>query len=208
LLFYYITDRTQFPGAEAERRSRLLAKIAEAARAGVDYVQLREKDLSGRELELLAREVARVIESSGSRARLLINSRTDIALAVGAAGVHLRSNDISPAEARQIWRTAGRTERPLIAVSCHTEAEVRQAVAAGADFVVYGPVFQKKGSETIGADELRHICEHRLPVFALGGITGENAQSCVESGARGIAGIRLFQENDIAELVTRLSKTK
>ena len=100
-LLYYITDRSQFPGDELARRRALLDKIAEATRAGVDYIQLREKDLSTEELETLACEAARVISQSSAlrtenrkpRTRLLINSRTDIALAVGADGVHLRSND-------------------------------------------------------------------------------------------------------------------
>src|SRR5213595_110766 len=95
-LLYYITDRMQFPGDESSRRKQLLAKIAEAARCGVDFIQLREKDLSTRELELLAREAICVVrENSQSNTQLLINSRTDIALAVGLNGVHLRSDDIS-----------------------------------------------------------------------------------------------------------------
>jgi thiamine-phosphate pyrophosphorylase len=207
LLLYYITDRAQFPGNETQRRERLLQKIAEAARAGVDYVQLREKDLSGRELESLAREVVRVVESSGSKARLLINSRADVALAVRAAGVHLRSDDISPDEVRTIWRRAGRNDKPVLAVSCHSEVEVIRAKEASADFVVFGPVFQKQGSKAAGVDELREICKQRVPVFALGGVTLENASLCMEGGVSGIAGIRLFQENNISEIATRLSKT-
>src|SRR5579864_801895 len=106
-LLYYITDRTTFAANEPTRRRRLLEKIAEAVRAGVDYIQLREKDLSTRELELLAIEVSAVVrklkaENPLLRAALLINSRTDVALAAGADGVHLRSEDISPAAVRQI----------------------------------------------------------------------------------------------------------
>jgi len=84
LLLYYITDRKQFPGGELERRGRLLANIAEAARCGVDYVQLREKDLSSRDLETLARGAMERIRVSGGKTRLLINSRTDVAIAAGA----------------------------------------------------------------------------------------------------------------------------
>src|SRR6266699_4902727 len=97
-LLYYITDRTAFPGDESARRSRLLEKIAEAARAGVDYIQLREKDLPTRDLEVLAREAIGILRDSklqsGSRESgtvFLINSRTDVALATGAEGVHLPS---------------------------------------------------------------------------------------------------------------------
>jgi thiamine-phosphate pyrophosphorylase len=207
LLLYYITDRSQFAGDEAQRRNCLLQKIAEAARAGVDYIQLREKDLSGHKLESLAREAAHLVESSGSKTRLLINSRTDVALAVGAAGVHLRSNDISPDEVSNIWRRAGRSDRPVIAVSCHNEVDAIRAKEAAADFLVFGPVFQKQGSKIAGVDELTESCKHRVPVFALGGLTLDNAALCTEAGASGIAGIRLFQENDVSEVVTRLSKT-
>ena len=97
MLLYYITDRSQFPGDETARRSRLLATISEAARCGVDYIQLREKDLSPSELEILAREAVQLrTENQKLKTVFLINSRTDIALACGAQGVHLRSNDISP----------------------------------------------------------------------------------------------------------------
>ena len=107
-LLYYITDRSQFPGDELARRVALVNKIAEAASSGVDYIQLREKDLSARELQELGQEAVRVLQGTNTSSagqnltptRLLINSRTDIALAAGADGVHLRSNDVSPAEAR------------------------------------------------------------------------------------------------------------
>src|SRR5579864_6709884 len=105
---YYITDRSQFPGNEAARRQLLLQRISEAARAGIDYIQLREKDLPAKELEELARQAIRILEDERLRANrdirtaLLINSRTDVALAVGAQGVHLRSDDISAADVRRM----------------------------------------------------------------------------------------------------------
>src|SRR5580704_8449662 len=112
-LLYYITDRTAFAQNEDEptRQHRLLEKIAEATRAGVDYIQLREKDLPTRDLESLARQAANLIakltnENRERKTRLLINSRTDVALAAQAQGVHLRSNDISPQEVRKIWELA------------------------------------------------------------------------------------------------------
>jgi thiamine-phosphate pyrophosphorylase len=206
LLLYYITDRTQLSGSESQRRETLLKNIAAAAQAGVDYVQLREKDLPARELESLAREAAQVLSESNSETRLLINSRTDVALAAGANGVHLTSHDISPAEVRKVWREANASE-PLIAVSCHSETDVIAANNAAADFVVFGPVFEKSGTEGMpakGIEQLRQACRHGIPVFALGGVTTANAHLCVESEASGIAGIRLFQENDIAAVVTEL----
>jgi thiamine-phosphate pyrophosphorylase len=111
-LLYYITDRTAFPGNELDRRRRLLGKIAEATRAGVDYIQLREKDLPTPELESLAREAVRAIRDDAQLATgdrqlataLLINSHTDVALAVDADGVHLRSDDVAPQEVKRIWQ--------------------------------------------------------------------------------------------------------
>src|SRR5216684_7944203 len=113
-LLYYLTDRTAFPGNEPTRRRHLLDKIAEAAAVGIDYIQLREKDLPTRDLESLAREAIRIVgqgklttDHRPLPTALLINSRTDIALAAKAVGVHLRSSDISPQEVILAWRRAG-----------------------------------------------------------------------------------------------------
>src|SRR5260370_21095516 len=108
-LLYYITDRTYSPGDESARQRRLLEKIAEATSAGVDYSQLGEKDLLVRDLESLSREAIKIIaqlrtENRELRTALLINSRTDVVLAVEANGVHLRSDDVSPREVRTVWQ--------------------------------------------------------------------------------------------------------
>src|SRR5437899_562692 len=103
----YITDRKQFPGSAAEQQRRLLEKVAECAAVGVDYIQLREKDLSARELEGLALLAVAAIPA-GARTSLLINTRTDVALAAGAHGVHLPAREISAAEARAVWDRAGK----------------------------------------------------------------------------------------------------
>jgi thiamine-phosphate pyrophosphorylase len=217
-LLYYITDRTQFPGDERERRRALLAKIAEAAQAGVDYVQLREKSLGTRELEELAREAVQVIRDQRAKShqpggtRLLINSRTDIALVVGANGVHLRSDDVSSTEARSIVeRSTGNwpltTDHFFVAVSCHTPLEVARAAEGGADFAVFGPVFEKQSLPRVwpvGLDGLREACRSKIPVLALGGVTSENAALCFKAGAAGIAGIRLFQESKMEDVVRAL----
>jgi thiamine-phosphate pyrophosphorylase len=195
LLLYYITDRTQFAGDEASRRGTLLDKIAEASRCGVDFIQLREKDLSGRELEALAREAVRTVRENSSRTKLLINSRTDVAIACGADGVHLRSEDVLTGEVRAVWRHGA----PVISVSCHFPDEVARAAAA--DLAVFAPVFEKQGSSAAGLSALRTACEHSVKVLALGGVTLENALACVEAGAAGVAGIRLFQENNVARVV-------
>jgi thiamine-phosphate pyrophosphorylase len=210
-LLYYITDRSQFRGDESVRRQRLLAKIAEAARAGVDYIQLREKDSSGRELEKLARETVDVIRGNSAVTRFLINSRTDVALAVAADGVHLRGEDVAPSEVRRAWQLAAlqprTTESFLIAASCHTPSDVSRAEAERCDFAVFAPVFAKSGagaSPPAGLSALREACEAKIPVLALGGVTIDNAASCLQAGAGGIAGIRLFQENKIEDVVRAL----
>ena len=211
MLLYYITDRTQLADHEPARRAQLLARIAEAARCGVDYIQLREKDLAARQLESLAREALRAVRDNSARTRLLINSRTDVALAVGADGVHLRSDDVSASETRALLARAGLPQM-LLTVSCHTSTEVVRAEAGGANFGVFGPVFEKPGGESItaGLDALRKVCDRtaltvkRMPVLALGGVTTENAAHCVKAGAAGVAGIRLFQQGDSAEVVRGL----
>jgi thiamine-phosphate pyrophosphorylase len=209
-LSYYITDRTHFGDDESQRRSGLLECIARLARAGVSYIQLREKELSPHEIERLAVEALHLIAAANTRTQLLINHRTDIALAVDAAGVHLTSDDLSASEARAIaakrWGTGF-----LIGVSCHSAAAVRLAESHGADFAVLGPVYEKTGESTapVGLDELRRATatgvppdmrveagdvRRRLAVFALGGVTLERAAECVAAGAAGVAGIRLFQQ--------------
>jgi thiamine-phosphate pyrophosphorylase len=208
LQLYYITDRRQFAGDGHEQEQRLLAKITECAAAGIQYVQLREKDLAPRALEELAMKAMTAI--AGSRTQLLINSRTDVALACGAHGVHLPANDLAASEVRSIFARVSKSEH-VIGVSTHSAAEVASAEAHGASFAVFGPVFEKSGSvNRDGLKQLRRIC-HRteaaqppMPVWALGGIMMENAQQCAAAGAAGIAAIRLFQQNEVANIVKKL----
>ena len=209
MLIYYITDRMQFSGNAHEKRLQVLGKIAECAAAGVDYIQLREKDLNTRELQELAVEAARLI-AQNTGIRLLINSRIDVALACGASGVHLPANDLPASEARAIFGRTGHAS-PVIAVSCHTAEEVASAEAHGADFVVFGPVFEKNGQPNrAGLEQLERACSrprlvgNLMPVLALGGITMENALGCSNAAASGIAAIRLFQQNDVAQVIKRL----
>jgi len=209
LLLYYITDRSQFPGDEDSRRSRLLAAVAQAVRCGVDYIQLREKDLRARDLEILARKVVPLrTENNKLNTGVLINTRTDVALACGANGVHLRSDDISPADARRLWTNSGGGARATIGASCHTRAEVARAAEEGADFAVFGPVFEKykpgRSTRPTGLEILHEACQEKIPVIALGGVTLENASVCIQAGAAGIAGIRLFQENEMGRTVMAL----
>ncbi|MGC2257557.1 MAG: thiamine phosphate synthase [Candidatus Sulfotelmatobacter sp.] len=214
-ILYYITDRKAFPGDELTRRSRLLDKIAEAASAGINYIQLREKDLCARDLESLARESIQIIRNNVKPGTaLLINSRTDVALATEAQGVHLPANNLSPNEVRRIWQCgAGALAREIspralqTSISCHSPEEVTQAATDGATLAIFAPVFEKKdapGTVPTGLEALREACRAKIPVLALGGITLQNAASCLQAGAAGIAAIRLFQENNIAEIVRGL----
>lgn len=185
--------------------------------ARVDAIQLREKDLNTRELVELGRRVAQIIREANSArspkesTRFLINSRIDVAIACGADGVHLRSDDISAADARAVFVQAG-VSHPHIGVSCHMADEIELAEGHGADFAVFGPIFEKSGGEdaALGIDSLRRACQgrkgqrHLMPVLALGGVTASNATECLKAGAMGIAGIRLFQSGNPAATIARL----
>jgi len=215
VFLYYITDRTQLSKDFRQATALLLERIAAAAKAGIDAIQIREKDLSTRELidlstqatEIVRRENA--VSSSKIQTRLLINSRVDVSIASGADGVHLRSDDLSPAEARSVFLRAGAV-RPVIAVSCHSAREVELAEGEGADFAVFGPVFEKSGHRApAGLAALHQACSRRaarppMPVLALGGVSLTNAAECIHIGAAGIAAIRLFQHGSIAETISRL----
>lgn len=162
-----------------------LEVAARAARDGVEMIQIRAKELSARALADLVR-AAVALEGS----KILVNTRMDIALACGAHGVHLPAGSVAPNDLRRIAPPGF-----LIGVSCHTVAELEAAGREGADFAVYGPVFPSltkagtpMGLEAFG-DAVRQVS---LPVYALGGVTRENAELCIRAGAAGVAGISLF----------------
>jgi thiamine-phosphate pyrophosphorylase len=213
MVLYYITERSAFSGDEANRRRQLMAKIAEAAGAGMDYIQLREKDLAAGELETVGWEAVRVVREANPRTKLLVNSRTDVALSIGADGVHLRGDDIRPQEVAAIHHQAARnsglqkTREWLSAVSCHSIEDVRQAEGEGGGFAVLGPIFGKQAATTghaLGLAPLEVACRGKLPVLALGGVTLENARACMAAGAAGIAAIRLFQNGPTEAVIREL----
>lgn len=176
---YLITDRKQVAGGD------LCRALESALRGGVRAVQLREKDLSGRELYELACRVR--ILTSRYGAKLLINDRLDTALAVGADGVHLGESSMPVERVREI---AG--EGMLIGVSCHALPGALAAREGGADFITFSPVYytpSKAGyGEPVGPECLAEACRRLdIPVFALGGIKPENVRAVLDRGASGIA---------------------
>jgi thiamine-phosphate pyrophosphorylase len=183
LIRCYITD------SHTLKTGSLLDAIARNLAAGIEWIQIREKDLSARALYALVDAALKLPNPHESK--ILVNTRADVALAAGAAGVHLPSGSPPP----RIWRRPGF----LVGVSCHSVDEVRQAEAGGAGYVVFGPVFAplSKSSSLAprGLEGLRQAAAAvAMPVLALGGATRENSQTCVSAGAAGIAGISLFQE--------------
>lgn len=166
----------------------MLENIARRLADGVEMVQLRERDLSARELHDLAGSVMRLANPHGTR--ILINDRLDVALSVGAHGVHLRGHSVTPSEIRRIAPDGFQ-----IGVSCHSQEEVRRAAVEGASFAVLAPIYPTKGKgPALGLGALRKATQSvRIPVLALGGITAERMAECQEAGAAGIAGISMFQ---------------
>lgn len=217
-LLCYVTDRGSLAAAEpAEASQALLEKISATAAAGVDWIQIREKDLSGKEISLLAREALwRAANSSsgaraGGAARIVINDRLDVALAVQAGGVHLGEKSLPPQEAKRLARALGR-EDFLVGVSCHSLEAAKAAERNGAVYLFFGPVFATPSKAGYGApqglERLAEICRAvSIPVLAIGGVTQENCAACLAAGASGIAAIRLFQDaSDLPSLVQTLRR--
>jgi thiamine-phosphate pyrophosphorylase len=160
--------------------------IARAMYAGVDFIQIREKDLSARELLDLTRRALSLTNPHGSK--VLVNSRMDVALAAGAHGIHLPSGSIAPRDLRAI-APAGF----LIGVSTHSLEELQAAEREGADFAVFGPIFKEK-PRALGIERLQEAVRAvSLPVLALGGVDEANVAECISAGAAGVAGISMFQ---------------
>jgi thiamine-phosphate pyrophosphorylase len=197
VLRYAITDLASLAGDDAEKTAALLRLAACWAADGIDFVQLREKNLDAGVLTTMAREL---VTTLGSATKLLINSRADVALAAGADGVHLtaRPGELTPENVRQLYAFAN-APRPVISVSCHNIKEVALSAAAGADLILFAPVFEKRvGGKLIkagaGIDTLAAAVSaaNGIPVLAIGGVTTENSPQCIAAGAAGVAGIRLF----------------
>jgi thiamine-phosphate pyrophosphorylase len=196
MLLCAVTNRRLLGETEAARRQSLIAHARQWAQGGVDYIQIREKDLPLPELQSLTADIVAAVRAEAAPTRVLVNGPAQIALAAAAHGVHLPAdagrNALTAAE--NTWSRSGR--EALISVSCHSTDEIRQAY--GASLLLFAPVFEKVTATRIlrgqGLIPLREACRAagEIPVLALGGVTADNAAACVDAGAAGIAAIRLF----------------
>jgi thiamine-phosphate pyrophosphorylase len=203
MLRYAITSRTLYPGDELQQQAALVRQTARWVNDGIDLIQLREKDLPATDIAALARKILQTIALAASPTRLIITSRPDIALATGAHGVHLTASpdELTPAQVRDLYAAAN-LPAPIITLSCHSLEDVQRAHRNKADAILFAPVFEKIIAGQIvtpgqGLDRLRAVCAAAspIPVYALGGVTLGNARSCLDAGAAGIAGIRLFHDS-------------
>jgi thiamine-phosphate pyrophosphorylase len=178
-----VTDRRRLGGTAAVERAGM------AARAGLDWIQVREKDLGDRPLRALA--AAFVAAATGTTARVLVNGRPDIAMAAGAAGVQLPEEGLPLRDVRRAFPAL------TIGASCHSVEAVRRAAGEGADFVVLGPIFATPGKEerTLGLSVLAEAAAAvAVAVHAIGGVTPDRVPALRAAGARGGAAIRPFLE--------------
>jgi thiamine-phosphate pyrophosphorylase len=229
----YVTDRRRLAAAAVASHLALVERIAALSAAGVDCVQIREKDLAARELAALTRDaIARTRQASSRRStRVIVNDRLDVAVTENAGGVHLGETSLPVASvAKWVNRSdpgvvvsdhGVAAQLPVVAhgdfligASCHSLEGAKAAVRDGADYIFFGPVFatpsKAKFGEPQGVARLALVCSAvPLPLVAIGGITLENAGECIAAGAVGIAAIRLFQDAaDPARVVSSLKNLR
>jgi len=193
--------RTCMITAEIDETS-LVLQVERALNAGVDFVQLRRRDLPAREVEALAKRL--IALSPLARERVLVNARLDVALSTGAAGVHLPADGLPVAAVKRAV-----PEGFVVSRSTHSREEVERAFGEGASFVVFGPIFptaSKPDHPGFGLEALEEVVSSvPIPVYALGGVTPERVLQIAETGAHGIAGISVFEREDaLRELFARL----
>jgi thiamine-phosphate pyrophosphorylase len=202
-ILYLITRGASKPSTTSKSPEfrRVLTQVSAAVSAGIDLIQIREKNLSARVLFELCEQAVRLTNRTATR--LLVNDRADIAAGAGADGAHLTTRSI---DARTIRKTFG--EELLIGASTHSLEEAVAARDGGADFIVFGPIFETPSKmeygTPIGVERLSKVAQELdpLPVIALGGITLTNARDCLSAGASGIAGISIFGNDEALRLVT------
>lgn len=212
LILYYVTDRLSLDITAGQNREVVLTQQIESAlRAGLRWVQIREKDLPARNLMDLTRRTLRACSDLGIQdgARILVNDRCDVAWAAAAAGVHVGEKSL-PVQTLINARHASGLTNFLVGASSHSVDSAVSAAEEGADYIFFGPIFATPSKAGLGAPQglakLAQVCAAvPIPVIAIGGITVENARACRDAGAAGIAAIRLFQQSgDLAEIVASL----
>ena len=194
-ILYLITRGvcTEATTASSSEFQNILGQVSAAVEAGVNLIQIREKNLTTRVLFELTERAAEITQKSATR--LLINDRADVAAGAGADGVHLTTRSLGAAVIRQTFG-----DQILIGASTHSLAEATAARDAGADFVVFGPVFETESKaqygEPVGLQKLVNATRalQGFPILALGGINTRNAADCLRAEASGIAGIGLFSD--------------
>jgi thiamine-phosphate pyrophosphorylase len=195
-----ITDGTAAGFVNATQIERLQNQLRGWAANGIDFIQLREKNLDAGALFTLAEAAMQTLHEMQSPTKLLINARADVAVAARAHGVHLTAHpdELTPQQVRSLFVHA-RLPSPIVSVSCHTPADLARARHHFADLILFGPVFEKRVEGELvargaGLEALSLACAiaQGVPVLALGGITGENTAACMAAGAAGVAGIRTF----------------
>jgi thiamine-phosphate pyrophosphorylase len=220
-LLCYVTDRHALRIANpADSHSALTQKIEEVIAAGIDWVQIREKDLPARDLASLTRQALRMAAkysaNRSSAFRVLVNDRLDVAIAERAAGIHLGERSLPVADAKRLVESALRKQAIdqsfMIGASCHSVEAAKSAEREGVDYIFFGPTFATPSKISFGApqgtERLEKVCRAvSIPVLAIGGVTLDNAESCLAAGAAGIAAIRLFQDaTDFAGPMRRLGQ--
>lgn len=212
----YVTDRHAL--GDSTGTANVLARIGAAVEAGIDWIQIRERDLSTRKLSELTRAALEMRNKSSAnaqhaRTKIIVNDRADVASALGAAGVHLGGTSLPVSEINKMRGGGVYSAGFLIGASCHSVEGALAAEREGADYVFFGPIFETPAKIKFGApqglDRLADVSRSvRIPVIAIGGITLENAAGCIAAGAAGIAAIRLFQEAlDLRATVDRLRRS-
>lgn len=205
---YAITSRHLLPGSEMQHNTALVELTRQWAQTGIDYIQIREKDLNPSELFALTRQIVAAVRKENQTTRILLNGPALIALEAEADGIQLPADAPSEAaeQARELFRQAGR--EAAISRSCHNLEEIRKA--NGASLILYAPVFEKITPQgKLPGHGLRALTEAvqaagNIPVFALGGVTKQNAPACITAGAAGVAAIRLFLACDWKNLQSDL----
>lgn len=205
MLLHAITQRTLFPGDEKRRQEELIKLTRSLAQGGVAYIQIREKDLHPVMMKALAVAMVETAQAESTRIKILLNGPPAIALEAGCHGIHL-AGGLPPDEAltaRRLYAMHGR--ECMISAACHSIQEIRER-SAYADMLLFSPVFEKKTpGKTLPGTGLQALSQavqeaKGCPVLALGGVNTQNAMECTAAGAKGVAAIRLFMDQQWKQL--------